>query len=149
MAFKATNYTLARGYDSLKAIAARLKKFAQQASTKMQAGDVDSNYLFAIVDELLADKAQMTEYSQLPGMAQYARDQEDDQTYDVVAEYNAMIAAINAAGIWIRDNFPKDVDDYLLERKFNLNVTTAPRIFTPAELTGLVTLIDAVDAAIE
>ena len=88
------------------------------------------------------------EASSLPGMVQWARDQEDDQSYDVVAEFLAMRTAAVAVSQWVFDNFPKGAGGYL-EKDFYLpNFTINGRNFTPAQTVDLQDLLQVLIDAI-
>ena len=88
--------------------------------------------------------------SSLPGMAQYARDQENDQTYDVIAEFTAMRTAAVAPVDWVFNNFPKDAQapNYILKDILAADGSITVRQFTSAQTTGLQTALDDLIAAI-
>lgn len=70
-------------------------------------------------------------YASTPGLAQYAKDQLNDQTYDIVAEYNAMRTAAIALRDWLDANIPAEPS------------------YTPAQTAGFRTAADAFLATIE
>lgn len=74
-----------------------------------------------------------------PGLAQYARDQKNDQELDVVTEFTAMLAAIDAATGWIATNFPAS-GGYLQAKTLGAD-GPVDRTFTVASLSGLATVL--------
>lgn len=93
----------------------------------------------------------MDETAAVPGIAQYVKDQEGDQGYDIAGEYTAMRAAVTAIRDWIFANMPKQAQggtDYLLVQELNADGTLADRTFTPAQTASLRTLIDTFRATV-
>lgn len=78
-----------------------------------------------------------------PGLAQYAKDQLGDAALDIAAEVNATLAAMASAVTWITNNFPKDANGYILKDKI-LNGALDVRAFTPAQMAGLKTQLNAI-----
>ena len=83
----------------------------------------------------------------VPNIAAYAQEQEDAVGYDVVAEFNAMVAAIQSVIDWIIANFPSD-GTYILKDELSTN-GIAVRQFTPAQTAGLRTEIATIIASID
>jgi hypothetical protein len=88
----------------------------------------------------------LTAVAATPGLAQYAQAQEGDATYDVAAEFTAMLGAAVAARDWIEANFPA-AGGYLQANSFVGHAVT-PRPFTAGQLAGLVTVLNAVATTI-
>lgn len=82
----------------------------------------------------------------LPGIAQFARNVEQDQNYDPVTQYSAFKAAVEAVKDAIKNNFPVDGEGYLLEKQWAPDDTYTFRQFTGNQLTALANLLDAVVA---
>jgi len=78
-----------------------------------------------------------------PGLAQYAQDQLGDSVLDIAAEVNATLAAMAATVTWIANNFPKDASGYILKDKI-VNGSIDNRVFTPAQMAGLKTQLNAI-----
>ena len=147
MAFPASTVVPANGYVRAKEIAYTLDRKVQEwvgmLSANVTADDVWSWYreLYSSYQALLAIGA-------IPGIAEYAIAQEADTELDIVAEFNAMLAAISAAYSWIYVALPRDVDGWLLTHKSTVVGELTPRVFVPAESAPLIPLLQAVDAAI-
>lgn len=147
MAFKASNSVPAAAYRIVKGAAAQLKVNLQAINTQLAASGADYDYLRDIYRTLARADAQFANLQTTPGLAQYAKDQENDQAYDVAAEFTAMRNTISAATAWMDTNVPTDVtaktpsqwgDDTLISDAF-----------TPAQTSGLRTALSAVISAID
>jgi hypothetical protein len=91
---------------------------------------------------------ELNELAATPGIGDYAKEQEDDPTYDVVAEFASMLSAIDEVVTNISSTLPVDGSGFHLLFKTNPDATLDPRLFTGASLSGLITKLDAVVAAI-
>lgn len=147
MAFKASNELPVRGYTRAKQQANSLKSHSDSKAAEF-ASSQNSN---AILGELAYLRGIIVDFNNIKaivGIAQYAKDQEEDQAYDVVAEFNAMIAATEAVITQITTSFPKDGSGFLLSHTLNGSGVLVPRVFTSGQLTGTVTAFNTLSAAI-
>lgn len=147
MAFRATNILPQEGYDRSKKIASRLKQFSANRSAAL-AGGGNSDQVLGTVDSMKLFKEQLVEVATIPGIGDYAKTQEDDPTYDVVAEFTALLVLIDAVVAEVFATFPVDVSGFLQAYTLIADGTQVPRIFTPAQLAGLRTELNAVDAGV-
>lgn len=147
MAFRATNNLPAVNYDEAKSLARQLKNYASSRATLFGSGG-NSDQIFATLDALKQFRDRLDAIRSTPGIAQYARDQEDDQTYDVVAEFVAMVAAVDAAIAQIVTTFPADGSGFLLAQTLSADGSRSARSFSAAGLATFVTLLTAIDTAI-
>lgn len=90
----------------------------------------------------------MAQLATIPGIVAYAQAQENDVNYAVSTEWNALFSAIDSVLSNITSTFPKDPSGYLLERTIQGDGTFSYRVFTPAQLTTLSSLVSAVAALI-
>lgn len=58
---------------------------------------------------LRRSRQQLNTLKSAPRLGVYAKDQENDAAYDVVAEINAVVAAITAIILWTKNNVPSQV----------------------------------------
>lgn len=128
---------LSKAYQKAQNEAIRVKSFATQARAALLAGSVSANAVIQIMTNLKSSIEVWDSVSSLPGIAQYARDQEDDQTYDVVAEFLAMRTQAVAARDWVITNFPKSAGDFIEKDTLEADGAITVRQFTPAQTTGL------------
>lgn len=147
MAFIATNILPATQYDRAKKLAAQMKNQANVRATAFASG-ANSAEILAALDNTKAFYDQLLPIKDVPGIAQYAKDQEANQAYDFVAEMNTLLAAMVDVRDTILAAIPKDGDDYLLERKLNLDGSFTYRTFTGASLAPLIAKFQAVSSAV-
>ena len=147
MAFRASNVIPAAQYDRGKQLAVQLKRQAVGRSATFASGATSAEIL-ALVDNLNAFKAGLDTVRQIPGIAVYATEQENDGAYDVATEFLAMIAAVDAVIANVVATLPADGGGWLLINKINADGSLVPRVFTGAQLANIRALLDAVAAAI-
>lgn len=104
MAFRASNQIQSDGLSEAKRLANALKTYCQQVHDQTAAGAVSGNVAIALHERLIADRARFLAIRDIPGMAAYAQEQENDAGYNVATEFNAMVAAIEAVRDWIITN---------------------------------------------
>ncbi len=146
MAFKAVQ-TPARALSEIINQMTRVKTEANRASTAL-AGVVAAQDIIGWGYSLKAKRDAMAGWAGVPGIIQYAKDQNNDQAYDVVAEYNSVSSQIDGIETWIQANMPADGDDYLLVYKFGASGLTG-RTFTTGQTAPLLALMQALDSSIE
>lgn len=139
MAFPATTLRLAPTLDQIAAIMRGVRSFALERQAAMSA-NVKANSVIDIWERMKISKSQLGTLAATPGLSAYAQGQYDDNTLDIVAEYQAVIAAIDAVTANIESTFPKDGSGYLLAAQFNGGALVY-REFTPAQLTTLAGLL--------
>jgi len=147
MAFPASNQIPVDGYQRAKKLSLQAQRQAQGRSTSFAAGATSAEVL-AAADNLKSFRDQLNDIRSIAGIAAYAKVQEDNPALDVVAEFIALIAAIDAAITEIVATLPKDVNGWLLVNKINADGSLTPRNFTGAQLAGLITKMDAIVAAV-
>jgi hypothetical protein len=143
MAFKATSIVPETGYRNAKNFAVSVRNYCESRSAQFQT-DTNADVVLVTFHDLRRWHDELNAVKAIGGIAQYAKDQEDDQAYDVVAEFNALIAAVEAVMDNIRSTFPTDASGYLLEKQWNAQGTYDFRQFTKAQLSTLRGLLDAV-----
>ncbi len=148
MAFRTDG--LAKAYQKAQNEAIRVKTFSTSARNALLAGVVSANAVIQIMTNLKSSVEVWDTVSSLPGMGQYAKDQEDDQTYDVVAEFLAMRNAAVACVDWVFDNFPKDSASpfYILKDQLETDGAITVRQFSTAQTVGLQTALADLTAAV-
>ena len=132
MALKASNPSIEKAYKRIKETAFQLKRLSENRSAYFAAGAKELEIL-ALVDNLNSMKDIVsTELAGVPAAAliAYARIQEDDAAYDMVAEAGTMVASIDAILLFITANIP------------------APRTFGAAATAPLVTRLNNLTATI-
>jgi hypothetical protein len=149
MAFKASNITPSKGLDRAKQLCLQYETYLTGRRASFVAGTT-ADVVLATYFDSIRFRDEMAAISALPGIVTYAQAQENDGSYDVVTEFTAMLNAIDALTTEINTLFPVDGSGYLLDRQFSVDGKSLDqRVFTPAQLSSLLTLIDNVTAAIE
>lgn len=124
-----------------------IKKQAQSLRADSLAGNVASGRILSAHQYLRAERAALVTAGATPGLAQFARDQKNNQSLDIVTEFNAVIAAIDQVTSWIDSNFPKDGSGFLLERTLGAD-GPLERQFSTAQLATFRTQLDSLIATI-
>lgn len=143
MAFRANTITPHRALEQIKAQAVQLQRLAQNRRDRFAAGDVGADVILALLDNLLSQQTMLDNLSTAPGLVEYAKDQENDQNYDVVVEYAALTQAISGVISEITTTFPSATFLTL-----NPDGTRTFQTHTPAQTAPLRTALDAVSSAI-
>lgn len=133
-----TDDVLANGLTEARNIAVQVKSRAQGDSAAMAAGDISGEVVRDLGVAMSLWLSRLNEIRAIPGIGQYAKDQYDDQTYDIALEFTAMTAALQSVVTWVQTNMPADGSGYLLLWKW-----TEVRMFSPAATAGLRTELDA------
>lgn len=147
MAFRATNILPETGYDQAKKVATQVKRFSANRSADLAVG-ANSDLMLGTVETMLIFKEQFATLTTIPGIGDYAKEQENDPTYDVAAEFTAMLALIDSVISTVTAGFPVDGSDFLLAYTFNPDGSQAPRAFTPPQTVTIRAALDALDAGI-
>jgi len=141
------NPNLDKVWDQMRDAVSEVKQGSQPFASSLAAGcnanDIISYQLF-----LVAKLAQLATLAAVPGIGAYAQAQISDPTFNIVNEYNALVAAMNAVGNWIVTNFPKGTGNYLQMATWAGNGGLTYQQFAPATLAPLLTLVNALIAQI-
>lgn len=122
---------------------------AATAASAFSAGltsDVNADYILRIHRDARAQDAVLAQVQSIPGIAQYARDQFDDATFDVAAEFLAARNAIQAVATQIETDLP--VNGGFLQTHSFAGGAYTPRTFTPAQTASLKATLDTVAALV-
>lgn len=146
--FKATVLSTEQAFGRIRAQAAATKQYLTTQKAAMQQPLCPASTPLAVIQHLGQVAALMAGLAAVPGLADYARAQVNDPLYDIVAEFNAMKAAIDGARDTLIGMFPKDVNGWLLYQSLQPDGTIQVRNFTAAQLAPAVVQIDGVLATI-
>jgi hypothetical protein len=137
MAFRAV---LATTYNSARSVATQLQTLASTSKASMLAGNVSANVIGQLLDSMITGKAQLQAAAAVTGIAAYAKAQEGDTNYDVVAEWTSMVSACDGVLTWIVANVPT-ANGYVQAEQWATSGRTV-RSFTTAQTAGLRTALD-------
>ena len=142
MAFRASNVLPAKAYDTVRGAAVQLKLNLQGFNVQLAANGADYDFLQSIYRTLTRANNQFDVLKATTGLAEYAKNAEVDQAYDVAAEFTSMQAAIDAALGWMNTNIPTSVT--VKNPTVWDDSTLISNTFTPAQTAGLQTALGAV-----
>lgn len=148
MAFRATNAVTSDAYLGMKRTASQLKLNVDTFIQQVQTSDTDYGRIQAIYYTLKNADDRLDELKVTPGLATYAEEQEDDPAYDFQAEAQAMLVAITDAMTWIDTNIPVTNRSLKAIDQWESGATIVADFFTPAQTSGLQTLLQAVTDSI-
>jgi glycine/serine hydroxymethyltransferase len=148
MAFKATNLLPVIALQDAKRIAVQSKNYAAARASSWASG-ANADEIIDTLAVFKTNRDRLQEVAATPGIVQYARDQESDQAYDVVGEFNALVAAIDAFIAGVIAAIPtQNPDNYALLWVVENDGTTTARNFSGAQLASVITLLQAIDNAV-
>lgn len=144
MSYPASIETLRRAFDGANGFSLTAKNKAQGLRTRSVSGPVERR-LFLDLQQTLAQAITWWDRAKaLPGMQAYARDQFQNQTLDVAAEFVAMTVAAASLRDWIFAVFPTDAaSGAVLEKAVDINGTVTDLTFTSLQLAAFRTEADA------
>lgn len=152
MAFPSSTGTkkdsLSEGWRAARNLAANVKNRAQAVRAFSQDGVLTGFHIIEFSSLLAGAKDSWNEIKAIPGMGQYAKDQVGDAALDIVAEFNAMLAAVDSVLSWIVANVPND-GTYILIVTLGSDGRYAYRTFTAGQSSGLRAALDTLIAAID
>lgn len=146
MAFPGTSKSsLATVWSGIKATTGRIKDKCSQ----MIAAPSLTRIVILEFGNGLADALQyLTTATATSGLLAYARNEENDPTLDLVAEYTAMRTQIIATQDWLVANFPNDGTGGLSVYTFDVNKRYANINLTAGQLTAFKNQLAALSATI-
>jgi hypothetical protein len=147
MAFK-TAQTASEAFSLAKNLAAGVKALAQSHAAAF-ASTTNRDMVLSMVVLLRQYRVGLAAASAVPGVLQYAKDQYDDQNYNIGTEFTAMLSAIDAVIAEVHSAFPVDnTGGEVKERVLNADGSITLRTFTSAQLANVRTLLQTLDGAI-
>lgn len=147
MAFIASTQTPDSVYNEVKIRMLGIKRLADRVAAEFAGGGA-SNSVLAVLDNLVAIREQMDSVTAVPGIQEYAQIAENDPAYDVIAEFTAVRTAVVAAIDEIRSTYPVSAGGYAEEFEIGQGGARVYRLFSAAQLSGLVTALQNISAQI-
>jgi len=148
MAFIASSITTSDAFASLRRQAVATKQYMQTQKVKMQQSSCDAQVPLSVIQHCGQVIDLMAGWAATPGLAQYARDQVNNQSYDVAAEYTTMRDTIIACRDSLIAMFPKDGGGFILWQTIQPTGVLQNRTFTAAQLAAAVNEMDLVIASV-
>jgi len=140
MAFIASQITLQKGLEEALNFAVQEKAILNNWNAQL-AGNITGIDAMNMLANLGRVLEVFNRVSILPGLAVYAQQQFGNDTYDVAAEFTAMVTALTAIQTWLKTNIPANAVSIV-------NGTLTGTTYTPAQTAELKTLVIAAAATI-
>lgn len=147
MALQSANTMLAgEAFAAIRNNAANWKAQAQNANISLAAGNVTTDFVFRMLDQLGGTITALTSWKAVAGLDSFATGQGYSGTLssDCTTTSNAAQTCIT----WVSGNFPTSSNGFLLGHTLNADGTRTARSFTPANTAGLQTNLTAFVATI-
>jgi hypothetical protein len=140
MALQSSNTLLAGdAFLSIRANAAGYKGNAQNALVSCQAGPVNTDFIFRLLDQTASAISALTIWKAVSGLDTFATGQGYPTTLST--DCNTCITALQAIISWVTTNFPVDAGNFLQGYTLNADGSRTPRSFTTVQTSGLQTAL--------
>ena len=140
MAFIASTLSLQQGLQQAMSLAIQEKNYLTTWSQQLN-GNIDAKLALSWVANLNNIIAQFNALAALPGMQAYAQQQFGSGTYDIGAQFTAMVASLQAILTWLQTNLPSGAVTIV-------NGVEVGQVYAPAATASLKALVDAAAATI-
>ncbi len=147
MAFPASTITKKQAWETLTGHANAIKGKVQELRDASAAGDTNRFRYVDLQKQIDIVIGLWTTAAAVPNLEEYARDQVDDNTLDLPAEYTAMRTAAIALRLWLFNNIPTSGGGVVLYST-GLDGLKTPLSFTTAATAGFRTEADTFTASI-
>ena len=142
MAFRASNIVPSDAYQVVKRAAVQLKINLVGQKAQLAASGANYQFLQDIYMTLKRANEQFNSLKTAPGLADYAKVQENDPAYDVAAEFTSMQTSITDCMTWMDTNVPTAVTANVPSQWDGGSIIS--NTFTPAQTAGLQNALQAV-----
>ena len=110
-------------------------------------GNTNAGRFTKLAMQLAQSKVFLATIESVGGIAQYARDQLNDPSYNVVARFNDVQSELTVLIDWVMANYPLSAGGFQETFSFNVDGTSSERQFSAGQTTGFVTAADSFVAA--
>ena len=138
---------LESGYSRARTVASEIKTYTTAKSLQLSS-DVSADKILEIGHTYRRFLTELNVIKAIPGILQYARDKEADQSYDFIAEITSLISGMNSIMDSIRTTFP-NTNGYLLAVKLTEDFNYNYRIFTVAQSASFKATLDSIVLGID
>lgn len=148
MALITAQVTKNKAYEAILLKAAHVKQLSQRLSAQSASTGLTADQIVGYASSLKQAQDLFAQMTATPGLAQYAKDLQEDQNYEIVTEYQTMNTQITATLVWISANLPSSTFGHDIIR-IEADGSPTWRSFTPAQTAGFRTELDALAATID
>ena len=150
MTVRTGKQTSSNAYDEITSRAFALRALTETRIAQWSPAGTTYDNIGAYLSDLLSFYNDFNDQKSTPGLAQAAKDAEEDQTYEIVTEVNTLQALMIAVKDRILVDVPQDGSGWRQVVKFNADGSMAWRSFGSAPLANLLAdmqaVVDQVDA---
>ena len=140
--------SLAATLSNIQGMAQNIKSVGQNSLATMQAGTIDANFVFKLLDNLNSVISLLNLWAAVTGLNAYATANlpayQGTMTADITTVVNAAQTCIN----WIVANFPKDAGGFIQALTLNADGSRTAATFTSTQTVGLQTALQALIATV-
>lgn len=142
-----TAFSANEAFVAIRNNAGGVKAQAQNALAVLQAGSVNADFVFRMLDHLAGIVASLNQLKVISGLDSYATAQGYSGTLS--ADCTAAANAAQGCITWVVNNFPKDSGNiWLLSHQLNADGSRTARSFSSAQTAGLQTNLQTFIATI-
>src|SRR5258705_3644539 len=146
MALQSSNTMLAgEAFKAIRENAAGWKAQAQNANTSLAAGNVNSDFIYRMLDQLGSVVTGLNQWKAVSGLDTYATGQ--GYTGTMSADCTTTVTSAQNCISWVVTNFPAS-GGFLQAYSLNADGSRTPRVFTSAQTAGLQTALTSFIATI-
>lgn len=134
-------------YNNLRMSAVAWKQQAQNALATTQAGTIDANFVFRVLDQLNAIVASINTWKAVAGLDAFATS--EGYTGTMSTDAAAVAAAALSCVNWVTSNFPKDTQGFAQAYTLNADGSRTAATFTNTQTSGLQTALQTFISTIQ
>jgi len=140
---------LAFALHEAQTLAGNVKAQAENVRNRSLSDNINATEIMAFHGYLKRSLDRLNVLKTTAGIVQYAKDQFDDAGLEIVVEFNAMVAAIEANLTWIRLNLPASAGGFVEAILLETDDTQTDKTFTATQTAAFRTELDALIATID
>ena len=140
--------TIDRTVEDIDRLAANIKQFAIRRKSDMATGSVGATTIFDVAINVRDARNRLSAMAAVPSIAARTAALKGVAEASIVADFNAMLAAMDNIVSWVAANFPKDANGFLLSQTLGAD-GPIDRQFTTAQTAAMRTQLDSLIAAID
>lgn len=133
------SFSASDAYNAIRGLGFSAKSVAQNSLASCQNGNIDTLFVFRLLDQIASFVTSFTTWKAIPGLDTYATSL--GYSGSMVSDCNGCITAAQAITAWVVANFPTEADGFLKDFKLNADGSRTPASFTPAQTGGLQTAL--------
>ncbi len=143
-----TNYDVGTAVASVSALAASLKVQCANNITALQGGPVSADQIIGVLSSMSGQGDRIASLKATVGLNAQAQTQIPGYVGTMTSDITVLQTALQGVIDWVVNNIPKDANGFILIYTMTPTGSKIVRTFSPAQTTGLVTQLQALQATI-